>query len=324
MSNDCNSLRNTTLFLREFFNFSGSVEEMKIREQLLVGYSIFIYDAKDNLHLDGKGAHKQIIGGCTFFPWYGKGSYIGYVCISPRRYDRDNFGKSAFDKPFQGNHLSLILLFIVHKFCVDICKTKGHIYLQTRSNNPAKSKFKSGGLCVIHNEGIDLDKKDNECDGENSLSPYDPILQQDDFPHEDSLVNMSLHCDYFREICGTSIPPEVSPQYLVERTKKVHCCAGNKCKKSGQRIYLNYQCLLCFKFCHRECSRNITRSYDKERSMMLYPSPYPYSGLRWLKEIIAYNTDDNINAPIHHVLCLKCNLSSSQEGKDVLCLRRGH
>ena len=114
--NDPKSLRNATEFLCSFFQNDGATEELKIREQLLMGFSIFLYDGKGGgfslngskattslngskatTSLNGPKAACDIIGGCTFFPGYGKGAYIGYVGISRGSYTQLQWGTKALN-----------------------------------------------------------------------------------------------------------------------------------------------------------------------------------------------------------------------------------
>lgn len=77
-------------------------------------------------------------------------------------------------------------------------------------------------------------EKDNE---DSDSAAYDPKLQTLDYPEEESIVNMKLHHDYIQNICGTNLPPELSPDHLVEAVNDPVCCAGNKCEISDKLPY---------------------------------------------------------------------------------------
>ena len=191
---------------------------------------------------------------------------------------------------------------------MDVYKTEGHVYLQTRKNNPAKSTFKRYGLKVLHNEHLKKDKDDED-------DSYDATLHPPDYPDETEIVDMKLHCDFFKDICGTSLPDDINVDMLVKASHTIKCCAGNKCQDDGNPIYYNYHCLSCYKFCHRKCSTRNVRPYDHVRSMMTHQSSLPYSGLWWVREYInSYTGSDEVEVhDVSHVLCAKCNVKSKHK-----------
>ena len=109
------------------------------------------------------------------------------------------------------------------------------------------------------------------------------------------------------------MPPIISDGTLIEVKDDEKCCSELLCDNEGKALYYNYHCIGCYDVCHRECSRDIGQTYDKERSMMTYPSSYPYSELRWIKGLVASLAGDSVPTfPIHHVICGKCNVKTKR------------
>lgn len=149
-TDDENSLLNDTKCLVSFFQNPGGSEELKVREQLLKGWSLILYDSKPNNSLDDEPRKCHIIAVCSFLPNYKEGAYIGYMGVSDGTYNAKRYGKAAVKdrdvRPYRGNYLTVLLFFIIHKHSVDIMGHEGNIYLQTTENNPAKKVFKRQGF----------------------------------------------------------------------------------------------------------------------------------------------------------------------------------
>ena len=138
-------------------------------------------------------------------------------------YSSDHWGDKALKTEFQGHELTLVMLYIVHKMCVGMFKIRGHIYLQTLVNNPSKKKFKRTGFQSME-EDTTIERDQTGSSNENGEEENSPIMARLDFPDETTIVNMDLHCDYFRDISGTSLPQEIPDDLLVPGTGT--CCAG--------------------------------------------------------------------------------------------------
>ena len=78
--------------------------------------------------------------------------------------------------------------------------------------------------------------------------PYNPTLERPNFPDEDTIVDMELHCDYFNNICGTYFPPIVSDRSLIEAKQDEKFCEGTICDNEDKALYYNYHCLGCYEF----------------------------------------------------------------------------
>lgn len=100
------------------------------------------------------------------------------------------------------------------------------------------------------------------------------------FIDEHNFVNMALHYDFFINVILRVPPPEVKKEDLVTAKDNhwIQCSAGEFCVHKKDDVYYNYICVGCCNFCHRTCSINPRRTYDRKNALISYQSSLPFWG----------------------------------------------
>lgn len=295
------------------------MESIAIRQQLTKGYSVVLHDKKPGLvSADDEVGFADVVAACVYFPNFSKGSFIGYIAVSDGNFV---IKSKKNDIRYQKTQLSQIFFYISHKHATDVFKTLGYIYLKTHGENVPLRKFKRNNfkkIMVSHRNDLVRDAHTFEKDHD-----YNPMICDENFPENDQLIPLFLHPDHYKKnVWLVRLPEETSetdiiPVPMEANAPLLSCCANKECyykKDESQEpptLSVNYQCLNCYQFCHRQCFQVLSRTYDSPKSYMHNPSSTYFSGMKWLNNNMitnGYCNDDvDLNKVVQRVVCNSCS-----------------